>query len=139
MKKREQLVTEAMQAVNSENLNERVVAAVRRGSIGIQSLISDVNGQIHSELENQIFEAAGENSSDDYFSYGIGTPMGDKLHTDQKLEVRRAIFDLPDYFYSEKQIKTAVTKLEKEGVLRKNGWSENQIRTGNYSVELIES
>ena len=51
-------------------------------------------------------------------------------------DTQEKLYDVSSPF-SEMKIKRAISKLEKKGVLKKVGASENQIRLGNYYIELI--
>jgi len=134
---RKELVNKALEIVDTQNLDLRIINCLKEGMIGIEALISCVNINLRKELENAIFKIAGEDRNEDYYSYIIGSSTEEELRTPQKLEVQRAIFDVNNDFFSPRKIKIHIAALERKGILKRESWSENQKRIGNYNISLL--
>lgn len=111
-----QLVQDAIDGTETSNLEKRVLEAIKKGYIGIETLIFAVNMKTKADmLSTAQKQNAGRNDL-----------------------LPKIKFNLP-MFYSKREILLAVTRLEKKGVLIKKGANPAQIKKGNYSVELIKS
>lgn len=130
-----------------KTFNEYLNKALKNGS-GIQVVISDIAYDVTTDIEIDILTKAGylteqnmqealtrkENHYSISDMFNIISKNGSESTID--IETRRKIFNITSPF-SDRKIKLAVAKNEKQGKLIRKSWSEAQIKKGNYSIELI--
>lgn len=129
-----------------KNFNEYLNRALKSGN-GIQVIISDIDYDVNTDIEIEILTKAGylnesnitealKRKEEHYSISGMFSKMGENgSESTIDIETRREIYNITSPF-SEKKVKMAIAKLEKEGKLTRKGWSDNQIKIGNYSIEL---
>lgn len=129
-----------------KNFNEYLNRALKSGN-GIQVIISDIDYDVNTDIEIEILTKAGylnesnitealKRKEEHYSISGMFSKTGENGSESLiDIETRNEIFNIVSPF-SDRKIKIAITKLEKDGKLIKEGWSDNQIKIGNYSIEL---
>ena len=120
--------------------------ALRNGS-GIQVVIGDIDYDVTTDIEIDILTKAGylnesnisealKRKEEHYSISGMFSKLGQNgSESTIHIETRREIYNITSPF-SERKVKMAIAKLEKEGKLTRKGWSENQVKIGNYSIEV---
>ena len=129
-----------------KTFNEYLNRALRNGS-GIQVVIGDIDYDVTVDIEIDILTKAGylneqnmpealKRKEDHYSVSDMFNVMGKNgSESTIDIETRREVYNITSPF-SDRKIKIAIAKLEKQGKLLRKGWSEAQIRKGNYSIEV---
>jgi 5-hydroxyisourate hydrolase-like protein (transthyretin family) len=120
-----------------KTFNDYLNKALKSGN-GIQVIISEIDYDVTTDIEIDILSEAGylnesnisvalKCKEEHYSISGMLSKLGE--------ETRIKIYNITSPF-SERRVKMAIAKLEKEGKLTRKGWSENQVKRGNYSIEI---
>ena len=130
-----------------KTFNEYLNKALKSGN-GIQVIISDIDYDVNTDIEIEILTKAGylnesnitealKRKEEHYSISGMFSKTGENgSESTIDIETRREIYNITSPF-SDRKIKMAVAKIEKQGKLIRKSWSEAQIKKGNYSIELI--
>lgn len=108
----------AYQIVENEITLIEVVKQNITTGVGIQTFIDDLNVVIRKKIEKEICKITGIEDSYNKVNSNISWYWSG-MFTDQ-------------------QIKRTITKLEKEGFLKKERGSVNQIKKGNYIISILK-
>jgi hypothetical protein len=131
-------------AKTMKNFNYYLNRALKSGN-GIQVIINEINYDVNADIEIDILTKAGylnesnisealKRKKEHYSVSGMFSKMGqNSSESTIDIEARREIYNITSPF-SERKVKMAIAKLEKEGKLTRKGWSENQVKIGNYSI-----
>jgi ferritin-like metal-binding protein YciE len=129
-----------------KTFNDYLNRALRNGS-GIQVIIGDIDYDVTKDIEIDILTKAGylneknitealKRKEEHYSVSSMFDKMGENgSESTIDIEIRKEVYNITSPF-SDRKIKMAVAKLEKQGKLVRKGWSDNQIKKGNYSIEL---
>lgn len=129
-----------------KTFNDYLNRALKNG-YGVQVLIDTINYDVTTDIEIDILTKAGylnesnisnalKRKEEHYSISGMFSKFGKNgSESIIDIETRREIYNITSPF-SERKVKMAIAKLEKEGKLTRKGWSENQVKRGNYSIKI---